>query len=380
MMFNGIVLSQDSDFFILCAQGKTCGYASFDGLSFGLAPPAPDREAGAEAGDSFDGFTVSSSSKKKQKKMPEPVSSTESSPYPPEDIDSVEAIRVTAYSCTALATQLGIPPNLLAFLATLRGNDHVDYSSYFFRGSLNNLDSSAKLYHIARILKDCYSRFTAQTRAASAKATMSGFSTPSTNGTVTPTGTATPGKVSKPTVNTERIMHELLDPARSLMNRIVDKLLVHSGVDWLSSQEVTEMVDQLLQAMSVYTHAAQDSMLSPEERELGRFIKGHYAGLVEQGNDPGLPLSPERSEALDSYRLAYLTGDFPATLINAMLYRRIWSFSLLEDGALAIPMIRYLGLTCCLYSLAVERISSLRSTDPILDLCCALLGIWSRMG
>lgn len=342
MMFNGIVLSQDSDYFVLCAQDKTCGYAPFADLSFTVTPEVSAAAATPVENDDNDGFTTASSSRKK-KVAPSATSSTNAAPLdrapcPPTDISRVTAVNIIVYSGKALATQLGIPPNLLTLLAALMGNDYVNFSSLIFRNSRASMDSSSRLYYLARVIKDCWTRFNLQAKARSLQ-NVSGILTPATSGTATPTAPMTPGRSNfKPTtkpssLNTEALVNELLDPAKSLVHRILDRVLEDSSVDWLSSGEVSDMADQLLAAMSAYTTSAQDSLLHAQERELARFLKGHYEGLIEQRDDsPQVPLSPERVAILDAYREAYLEGYFPTSTLGVMLYRRYLSNSLLEDG------------------------------------------------
>lgn len=339
-MFNGVVLSQDSDYFVLCAQDRTCGYAPLSDLSFAIKQA--QEATGSEADD---GFQAAPSSKKRRNGPSVQQPTTQStSPFPPVDLSSVEAIKITVYSGSALAQQLGIPPNLLTLLAALMGNDHVNFSALFFRNSRASLDSSTRLYHLARIIKDCWTRFSLQAKAKSAKlsaAASSGTATPATSGTATPLAPTTPGRPGQrpttkaPSLSTEVLMHELLDPAKSLVHRIVEKLLEDSQVDWLSSSEVSDMTDQLLAAMSAYTTSAQENLLSGQERELARFLKGHFEGLIEQQqqqHQERQPLAPERIETLDTYRSAYMSGHLPPAMLGVMLYRRLLSFTLLEDG------------------------------------------------
>lgn len=356
MTFGGIVLSQDSDYFILCAQGRTCGYAPLDEMSFVLR-----KDSGSTGQDPDDGFQATSSKKKRGgASTPAAAAVADALPYPPNEINTIGSVRLTVFSGTALAAQLGIPANLLTLLATLMGNDHVNYSTLFFRNNLSNIDSNARLYHLARVIKECYTRFNNQikTRQAASSVPSSGTVTPAMSGAATPLASpGTPARsVFKRGLTHDALVSELLDPAKALVGRIVERLLEMSQVDWVPSTEKADMVDDLLSAMSTYTTSAQDNMLNQQERELDRFLKGHFEGLIEQQNDePHFEMSPARRQTLDTYRNMYLKGNLSASLLGIMLFRRLWSFSLLEDGKSFLHR-RFLKLNIS-FTLAVSQAS-----------------------
>ncbi|KAJ1028537.1 hypothetical protein NDA16_001703 [Ustilago loliicola] len=338
----GWAVSNDSDFFILCARGTQCkGYVPIDTLEFLVKPAQESAEAAdnsAAAAFEDDGFAqVGKGGKAKGRKGGRNAEPAEMQlqvlDRPPQGTEegSLSAIRFTSYSSAKVAAALGITPSMLPLLAALVGND---YTASIQKRILDPAlpTGPQRITFIANAIK------TETLRMAS-----SGSRTPGLrSGTATPSvsrnglgrtsagwgalsarsgssamtsATATPiGDTMHPKLDEALAALALSDPVRFMVQSVVERILAgvaqRTREAYITSGEQEELVDAVIDSVATYSLLSDRSAIhrSTPSAEF-------FADSKPESSRP-----PHRRD-LWKYRDAYAKGHFDRLLVESMILR-----------------------------------------------------------
>lgn len=341
---SGWAVSNDSDFFVLCARGSQCrGYVPIDSLAYLVQPPATQQDkaqgaADAAASEAFgdDGFAqVGKGGKAKGRRgdkvaVPAQAQLQTLNRPPQTAADGVlSGIRFTSYSSVKLAAALGIPPSMLPLLAALVGND---YTASIQRRILD----PALPYGPQRITFIANAIKTESLRMASSgnrtPALRSGAATPSASrtglgrsgaswgalsarggGSAMTSATATPiGDTMHPKLDEALAALALNDPVRFMVQSVIDRILTgvaqHTRDAYVTSGEQDQLVDAVIDSVATYSLLSDASAVHRSTPSADFFA-------VAQGDKPAF------RKGLQKYRKAYDDGHFDRMLVESLTQR-----------------------------------------------------------
>ncbi|UZJ52319.1 hypothetical protein CBS101457_001639 [Exobasidium rhododendri] len=378
----GYAISQDSDFFILCARGKGCPYVPLDSIEYLVTiPPAQERPDEAslpsnveEAAD-VDGFEKVGKRKRGAKKSngqsvslhPSNFSTQQIRATPPiaGEKDKLSSVRIRAHRSQDLASHLQIPSTLLSLLAALVGNDYTTtlQSNVLFK----NLQGPQRIGEAASILRSEWLRVMKGSKVGSREGTK--VSVPLLKGALklqmSISDTFDDGRsdvmsspssaTATPTRNTPTPYHSSIiapfqaqDPVRAMVQIIVDRLVNQQADAGLPNARYITTGERELIIESVIDSAATYSLLShsnaPHLSSPSALFFEHASSIMMRNDMLDGAASPE---ALERYREAYAKGQFKPSLIEAMTQRLFLSSLSAEDAdvksvqSLAVRELRY---------------------------------------
>ncbi|SPO22002.1 uncharacterized protein UTRI_01992_B [Ustilago trichophora] len=339
---SGWAVSNDSDFFILCARGTQCrGYVPIDSIDY-LVKPAPkeqpDDSQPAAAVFEDDGFAqVGKSGRTKGRKGGKNAAAADVQiqvlSRPPERAEEgvLTGVRFTSYSSAKVAASLGIPTSMLPLLAALVGND---YTASIQKRILD----PALPYGPQRITFIANAIKTETVRIASTgnrtPALRSGTATPSASrtglgragstwgalsarggGSTMTSATATPvGDTMHPKLDEALAALALNDPVRFMVQSVVERILAGVATNtreaYITSGEQEELVDAVIDSVCTY------SLLS-DASAIHRSTPG-----TEFFTDSKPEASrPAHRGGLKHYREAYTKGHFDRVLVESLSQR-----------------------------------------------------------
>lgn len=339
----GWAVSNDSDFFVLCARGTQCrGYVPIDTLDYLIKPAVkeqPESSQAAAAPFEDDGFAqVGKSGRAKGRKGGKNAAAVDvqiqTLNRPPTSADEgvLAGVRFTSYSSAKVAAALGIPTSMLPLLAALVGND---YTASIQKRILD----PALPYGPQRITFIANAIKTETLRMASTgnrtPAFRSGTATPSATtrsglgrtgsgwgalsgrggGSSMTSATATPvGDAMHPKLDEALAALALNDPVRFMVQSVVDRILAGVATNtreaYITSGEQEELVDAIIDSVCTY------SLLS-DANAIHRSTPG-----TEFFTDSKPEASrPEYRKGLRHYREAYTTGHFDRVLVESLTQR-----------------------------------------------------------
>lgn len=339
---SGWAVSNDSDFFILCARGTQCrGYVPIDSIDY-LVKPAPKEqpESTQPAAIAFedDGFAqVGKSGRAKGRKGGRNAESVDVQiqvlnrpPERPEE-GSLTGVRFTSYSSAKVAAALGIPTSMLPLLAALVGND---YTASIQRRVLD----PALPYGPQRITFIANAIKTETLRMASTgnrtPGLRSGTATPSasrtglgrtgstwgalsarTGGSAMTSATATPvGDAMHPKLDEALAALALNDPVRFMVQSVVERILAGVATNtreaYVTSGEQEELVDAVIDSVATYSLLIDASA-----------IHRSTPGTEFFSDSKPDAARPARRKGLEHYRAAYSNGHFDRVLVESLTQR-----------------------------------------------------------
>lgn len=336
----GWALSNDSDFFILCARGtQCCGYVPIDSLRY-LVKPSDKHDLATTSAATFadDGFAVvGKKGKTRGRKGDQDAVSPEVElrvlDRPPQSAEegSLTSIRFTAYSSAKLAAALGISTTMLPLLAALVGND---YTASIQKRILDPVlpNGPQRITFIANIIKTETSRMGAT--GSRSPGVRSGSATPSAsrtglgrtgsgwgvlaarggNSAVT-SATATPvGDAMHPKLDQALAALALNDPVRFMVRSVVERILAgvaqRTREAYVTSREQEELVDAIIDSVCTYSLLSDPSAMH-RSTPASKFFAESKPGTT----------SPAYRKDLQRYRDAYTKGYFERVLVESLTQR-----------------------------------------------------------
>ncbi|EST07755.1 XPG/Rad2 endonuclease [Kalmanozyma brasiliensis GHG001] len=324
----GWAVSNDSDFFVLCARGASCrGYVPIDSIEYLVKPTLKETE-GAQmvavpADFDDDGFApVGKSGRAKGRKGIKAADPVEVQAQllnrPPANAQegTLTGIRFTSYSSSKLAAALGIPSSMLSLLAALVGND---YTAPIQRRILDPAlpFGPQRITFIANAIKTETQRMASnRTPGRSGTATPSasrtglgrtgsGWSVPSRgSGSAMTSTNATPiGDAMHPKLDEALAALSLNDPVRFMVQNVTTRILAgvatHTREAYITSGEQEQLVDAIIDSVATYSLLSDPSAI--------------------HRSTPGAEFFA-RSE-VKLYRSAYEKGFFDRTLVESLTQR-----------------------------------------------------------
>ncbi|TKY87209.1 hypothetical protein EX895_003886 [Sporisorium graminicola] len=346
----GWAVSNDSDFFILCARGTQCrGYVPLDSIEYLVRPPSkPEPESSLKATDAVatavdndDGFAqVGKSGKPRGRKGGKAAEAAAVSEQlldrPPASAEegTLAGIRFTSYSSPKLAAALGIPTSMLPLLAALVGND---YTASIQKRILDPAlpFGPQRITFIANAIKTETLRMAATgnrtphlgsgtaTPSATRKGlgrTGSGWGALSSRGggggSAITSATATPlGDSMHPKLDEALAALALQDPVRFMVQSVIDRILAgvaqHSREAYVSSGEQKDLVDAVIDSVCTYSLLSDPSAIHRSTPGTDFFNDSTSGAAAKLANRKGLEL----------YRAAYSKGFFDRVLVESVTQR-----------------------------------------------------------
>lgn len=339
----GWAVSNDSDFFILCARGTQCkGYVPIDTLEYLMKPPQKDSvgeaDASAAAAIEDDGFAqVGKGGRAKGRKAGKHAEPAEVQlqvlDRPPQGSEegSLNAIRFTSYSSAKVAAALGITTSMLPLLAALVGND---YTASIQKRILDPAlpTGPQRIAFIANAIKTETLRMASPGNRASGL--RSGTATPSASrnglgrtsagwgalaarsgaGSAMTSATATPiGDTMHPKLDEALAALALNDPVRFMVQSVVQRILAgvaqRTREAYVTSGEQEELVDAVIDSVATYSLLSDASAIhrSTPSAEFFADSKRSYR--------------PAHRRDLWKYRDAYAKGHFDRVLVESLTMR-----------------------------------------------------------
>jgi hypothetical protein len=320
----GHALSQDSDFFILCARGVGTSYVPIDSIQYVIAPPKKDA-APEETPEDNDGFEQVGKRKRGARRAAPAEADETLSSHPPSDLSTLLAVRLRSYSAHALAGKLQLPPTLLPLFAAIAGNDYTGELQE--RILLHHAPGQERIPEAAELLRSAWAsslsgsksgKVTPQRRglargvsdSAGSALSDDGTATAATSAAATPRPSAFGGAPPTP-----------VDPVRALVLAVVQKALLRAeaaraGV-YVTTAERDTLVDGIIDSAATYsvlTHSSAPHLASPSAP--------FFASSLPDG---------AHAEALELYRAAYARGQLRESLVEALTSRVFLSRIFLED-------------------------------------------------
>ncbi|KAN0066561.1 hypothetical protein ACQY0O_000655 [Thecaphora frezii] len=340
----GWAVSNDSDFFILCARGRGCkGYVPIDTIEYLIKLPQKDvpaetiQEAVAPPEDD-DGFAPVGKKGKAKSKSHRNAATAQTlpqetvvvrPPHGPEEGELV-AVRFTSYSCAKLSECLDIPPGMLPLFAAIVGNDYS--SSVQARILGQALPAGAdRISRVATILKEERRRVTSGRATPATAGARSGTSTPLPNKGLLPFAarlaaggagasfSSTTSATATPTKSGPHPAPDLAfspDPVRDMVQGVVERILARPEntvlARYVSSGEKEEVVDSIIESVCTYsllTLSTAPHLSSPS----ARFF------TFTPASSPSTP--PERAAVIREYQNLYTSGHFDKMLVEVLTQR-----------------------------------------------------------
>ncbi|CBQ72026.1 conserved hypothetical protein [Sporisorium reilianum SRZ2] len=339
----GWAVSNDSDFFILCARGTQCrGYVPIDSIEYLVRPPtrsqsdASQDEPAAAAAEEDDGFAQVGKSGKARGRKPGKAAEAAAVAVqllnrPPARADegTLAGIRFTSYSSPKLAAALGIPTSMLPLLAALVGND---YTASIQKRILDPAlpFGPQRITFIANAIKTETLRMGATGNRTPRLA--SGTATPSATrkglgrtgsgwgalsargggggGSAITSATATPmGDSMHPKLDEALAALALHDPVRFMVQSVIERILAgvaqHTREAYVSSGEQKDLVDAVIDSVCTYSLLSDPSALHRST----------------PGTDFFTGSTGSSRKGLEQYRAAYSKGFFDRTLVESLTQR-----------------------------------------------------------
>ena len=336
----GWAVSNDSDFFILCARGRGCrGYVPLDTLEYVVkvarSQPAPEPVAQVPAPEEDDGFQQVSKGRRKgksqaasvQTQQPLPAETILETPPKSEEEATLLAVRFTSYSSAKLAANLGIPPSMLPLFAALVGNDYTTSVQANILGkALPN--GPERVSGVAAILREECQRLLSGSKTPNSNGSRSGAATPSSrkglgripalstkNGmTDSVLSTATSATATPTRVGMAADLKVLAsDPVREMVETVVDRILDRPENttlnQYIASGEKSDVVDSIINSVCTY------SLLSTPQLAATGSARFFIA------TDP----------ILQQYQALYAKGHFDKGLVEALVLRTYICKQFVED-------------------------------------------------
>lgn len=343
----GWAVSNDSDFFILCARSSHCrGYVPLNTIEYLVQlkahPHAPQSVAVASSAFEDDGFEqVGKGGKAKGRRggkgAPALVASAQTLDRPPLDAKegTLTAIRFTSYSSPKLAAALGIPTSMLPLLAALVGND------YTARIQKRILDPALphglqRITFIANVIKTESLRMASNgNRTPALKLGTSGTATPLANRTgLGRTGsgwgtlparangsspmtsaTATPmGDSMHPKLDEALAALALNDPVRFMVERVIERILAgiaqNTREAYMTSGEQSDLVDAIIDSICTYSLLSDPAAIHRSTPSSEFFA-----------DSTGATTKLQSRKDLRKYRAAYKDGFFDRILVETLTQR-----------------------------------------------------------
>ncbi|PWN42368.1 hypothetical protein IE81DRAFT_323516 [Ceraceosorus guamensis] len=324
----GHAVSEDSDYFVLCARGDDTSYVPLSSFEYVVDLPtdtAVTADASSEPADEAGFETVPRRRRRGRGPAPALPSSSDTTAVlhaPPTDLSMLREVRFGSYSSAALARLLDLPVALLPLFAALAGNDYLPELQARilfepFRGSERLKEAAAVLRRAwlasANGKKAREMRVNAQTtRSGPGRGSMAlsiAADTPSESGSVAASSaTATP--LQSTFLQSQQLKQ--VDPVRALVQDCVGLALQRAEQirpnRYVSTGEKEEMVDGIVESAATYsllTHSqGADGLPSPASQ------------FFSTPPPPGT-----RARGVEAYRQAYKQGKFHVDLVTGLCHR-----------------------------------------------------------
>lgn len=341
-------VSQDSDYFILCARGQGVGYIPLDSIEFvneTLTESGASNEAvQTSADDGFEQVTHKrkgkiATSSQKQLSGSSAQFLTSLPPVPGAGMgESLKATRARVYDSHKLAEHLQVPPNLLPLLAAIVGNDYS--SSLHTSILLPHAKGKHCITAAAVMLRQEWlrvvgennkirdgSRSTPPLRKGPSKLQMSVLGDDDAQSDLGSSATATPTRSTAGTLRPPSLAH---DPVRVIVEAVVERAIAQNDSNYanpryVATGEKIEIVDSIIENAATYSLLTQSTaphLVSPSALFFGEALPA-LASLVQ--NDILHP------EVIAKYRQAYESGRFGDSLILVMTQRIMFTHVLYEE-------------------------------------------------
>ncbi|GAC96146.1 hypothetical protein PHSY_003726 [Pseudozyma hubeiensis SY62] len=343
----GWAVSNDSDFFVLCARGSRCrGYVPIDTIEYLVQPKAQqvDSQSASLGSAAFedDGFAQVGKSgrargRKAGKSVAAIVAAAEPLSRPPANPEegALSAIRFTSYSSPKLAAALGIPTSMLSLLAALVGND---YTASIQKRILDPAlpFGPQRITFIANAIKTETLRMASTgNRTPALNLGSSGTATPSATrnglgrtgsgwGALSARGggssaitsaTATPvGDAMHPKLDEALAALALNDPVRFMVQRVTERILAGVATTtreaYVTSGAQKDLVDAIIDSVCTYSLLSDPDAIHRSTPGTEFFSDSHSSAA-----------RAEHRSGLKQYRAAYTEGFFDRTLVESLTQR-----------------------------------------------------------
>lgn len=344
----GWAVSNDSDFFILCARGtQGRGYVPIDSIEYLVRPPVKTQPEGSQAATDVnaadaddDGFAqVGKSGKARGRRGGKAAEAAAVSEqllnHPPARAEegTFTGIRFTSYSSPKLAAALGIPTSMLPLLAALVGND---YTASIQKRILDPAlpFGPQRITFIANAIKTETLRMAATGNRTPRLG--SGTATPSATrkgcgrtgsgwgalparggggGSAITSATATPmGDSMHPKLDEALAALALHDPVRFMVQSVIERILAgvaqHTREASVSSGEQKDLVDAVIDSVCTYSLLSDPSAIHRSTPGTD-FFTDSTSGAAKLADRKGL----------EQYRAAYTKGFFDRVLVESLTQR-----------------------------------------------------------
>ncbi|SAM80995.1 uncharacterized protein UBRO_02682 [Ustilago bromivora] len=340
----GWAVSNDSDFFILCARGTQCkGYVPIDTVEFLVKPAQKEQSQGAEEAptDAFEDYGFAQVGKGGKAKGRKGGSNAEPAEVQLQVLDrplrgpedgSLTAIRFTSYSSAKVAAALGITTSMLPLLAALVGND---YTASIQKRILDPAlpFGPQRITFIANAIKtETLGMASSGNRTPGLR---SGMATPSASrtglgrtsagwgalaarssaGSAMTSATATPiGDTMYPKLDEALVALALNDPARFIVQSVIERILAgvaqRTREAYVTSGEQEQLVDAVIDSVATYSLLSDPSAIHRSTPSAEFFADSKPESS-----------RPAHRKGLWNYRDAYAKGHFDRLLVEVMTLR-----------------------------------------------------------
>ncbi|CAO1629247.1 unnamed protein product [Sympodiomycopsis kandeliae] len=363
----GLAVSKDSDFFILCSRGAgKSRYVPLDTVEYLIQSrpqdadqkePCPQNgDAGTpSAQDDTDGFEAVTTRKSRTKakntaaaaaaRLAAAASRPErSSPWPPSRHDTdqkLKSVRLRAYSSHALAAQLRLPPALLPLLGSVIGNDYstATQDSVLFRHLTKSTDKiretcevvHAQWQRAANLARDPKRSMTRSLEVRLASRTLmkaamedndDARSEYSDGSSVTATPTILGG--GSTSVMDAATIGPPVDRVRSLIEATVNALLERADIAThrtyhVSDGEKEACIESIIESVAAYSLLTTVDSTHLIGKSRSAFLSPTYD--LDNASSTHPSWDKDTRQVLSLYREAFNTASFPAQLVAAMTER-----------------------------------------------------------
>lgn len=358
---NGYALSQDSDYFILCARSQGCaGYVPLETLEY-IVETVPAASGSDERQDvrqeeegTDDGFeqvgrrkrggrrTASDRVSAASHQRLDPQHAAALPPLPGVDSGKkLQGVRIRAYSSHRLAAQLQVPPSSLPLLAAIVGNDYTNPAHS--KILLGHVDIHQQIATAAGILRTEWARAkggeakvglhetakaASSTRKASDRLQMTGVQDEDARSDMGSSATATPTRGTPATQRPPSFVSQ--DPVRAIVEGVVDRAIAQAETAYVNARNVAsgeraQIVDSIIESAATYSLLTQSR--APHLASPSALFFGEAMSLLASFSNHVLAFP----DVIALYREAHARGQFAGDLIEVMTQRILLTHVMPED-------------------------------------------------